>query len=52
MLAIVFAHTAELYLLGTTDVTPFAVALFAHREPLMAALFIACGYAFRTRPIH
>ena len=28
MLAIVFAHTAELYPLGTNDVTPFAFALF------------------------
>ena len=31
MLAIVFAHTAELYPLGTDDVTPFAFALFAYR---------------------
>lgn len=41
MLAIVFAHTAELYPLGTNDVTPFA--LFAYREALMAAFFIASG---------
>ena len=41
MLAIVFAHTAELYPLGTNDVTPFAFALFAYREALMAAFFIA-----------
>ena len=39
MLAIVFAHTAELYPLGTNDVTPFAFALFAYREALMAAFF-------------
>ena len=47
MLAIVFAHTAELYPLGTNDVTPFAFALFAYREALMAAFFIASGYGFR-----
>ena len=44
MLAIVFAHTAELYPLGTNDVIPFAFALFAYREALMAAFFIASGY--------
>lgn len=44
MLAIVFAHTAELYPLGTNDVTPFAFALFAYREALMAAFFIASGH--------
>ena len=49
MLAIVFAHTAELYPLGTNDVTPFAFALFAYREALMAAFFIASGYGFRKR---
>ena len=52
MLAIVFAHTAELYPLGTNDVTPFAFALFAYREALMAAFFIASGYGFRKRSIH
>ena len=52
MLAIVFAHTAELYPLGTNDVTPFAFALFAYRESLMAAFFIASGYGFRKRSIH
>ena len=52
MLAIVFAHTAELYPLGTDDVTPFAFALFAYREALMAAFFIASGYGFRKRSIH
>lgn len=52
MLAIVFAHTAELYPLGTGDVTPFAFALFAYREALMAAFFIASGYGFRKRSIH
>ena len=51
MLAIVFAHTAELYPLGTNDVTPFAFALFAYREALMAAFFIASGYGFRKRSI-
>ena len=51
MLAIVFAHTAELYPLGTDDVTPFAFALFAYREALMAAFFIASGYGFRKRSI-
>ena len=52
MLAIVFAHTAELYPLGTNDVIPFAFALFAYREALMAAFFIASGYGFRKRSIH
>ena len=52
MLAIVFAHTAELYPLGADDVTPFAFALFAYRESLMAAFFIASGYGFRKRSIH
>ena len=52
MLAIVFAHTAELYPLGANDVTPFAFALFAYREALMAAFFIASGYGFRKRSIH
>ena len=52
MLAIVFAHTAELYPLGADDVTPFAFALFAYREALMAAFFIASGYGFRKRSIH
>ena len=52
MLAIVFAHTVELYPLGANDVTPFAFALFAYRESLMAAFFIASGYGFRKRSIH
>ena len=52
MLAIVFAHTTELYPLGANDVTPFAFALFAYREALMAAFFIASGYGFRKRSIH
>ena len=50
MLAIVFAHTAELYPLGTNDVTPFAFALFAYREALMAAFFIASGYGSASAP--
>ena len=52
MLAIIFAHTAELYPLGGGSVTPFAFALFAYREALMAAFFIASGYGFRKRSIH
>ena len=31
---------------------PFAFALFAYREALMAAFFIASGYGFRKRSIH
>ena len=50
MLAIVFAHTAELYPLGTNDVIPFAFALFAYREALMAAFFIASGTASASAP--
>ncbi len=52
MLTIVFAHTAESYAIGTTtDITPFTFYLFAYRESLMAAFFIASGYGFRKRSI-
>ena len=49
MLAIVFAHTAELYPLGTNDVTPFAFALFAYREALMEYLARKFFYCQRLR---
>lgn len=52
MLAIVFAHTAELYPLDAGGASPFAYILFAYREALMAAFFIASGYGFRKRSIH
>lgn len=52
MLAIVFAHTAESYSVGTTvAITPFTFYLFAYRESLMAAFYIASGYGFRKRSI-
>ena len=50
MLAIVFAHTAELYPLGTNDVIPFAFALFAYREALMAAFFMPAATASASAP--
>ena len=52
MLTIVFAHTAESYSMGTTTaITPFTFYLFAYRESLMAAFYIASGYGFRKRSI-
>ena len=52
MLTIVFAHTAESYAIGTTTaITPFTFYLFAYRESLMAAFYIASGYGFRKRSI-
>lgn len=52
MLTIVFAHTAESYAAGmTTKITPFTFYLFAYRESLMAAFYIASGYGFRKRSI-
>lgn len=52
MLTIVFAHTAESYSMGTTTaLTPFTFYLFAYRESLMAAFYIASGYGFRKRSI-
>ena len=51
MLTIVFAHSAELYPVGaTTTITPMTFYLFAYRESLMAAFYIASGYGFRKRP--
>ncbi|WP_423405525.1 acyltransferase family protein [Faecalibacterium prausnitzii] len=53
MLTIVFAHSAELYPVGaTTTITPMTFYLFAYRESLMAAFYIASGYGFRKRSIH
>ena len=52
MLTIVFAHSAELYPVGaTTAITPMTFYLFAYRESLMAAFYIASGYGFRKRSI-
>ena len=52
MLTIVFAHSAELYPAGaTTTITPMTFYLFAYRESLMAAFYIASGYGFRKRSI-
>ena len=52
MLTIVFAHSAELYPGGaTTTITPMTFYLFAYRESLMAAFYIASGYGFRKRSI-
>lgn len=52
MLTIVFAHSAELYPVGaTTTITPMTFYLFAYRESLMAAFYIASGYGFRKRSI-
>lgn len=52
MLAIVLAHTAELYPLessGGLSLTAFIP--FIYRESLMAAFFIASGYGFRKRSL-
>lgn len=52
MLAIVLAHTAELYPLevsGGLSLTAFFP--FIYRESLMAAFFIASGYGFRKRSL-
>ena len=52
MLLIVFAHTSELYPVGdVSTITPMTFFLFAYREALMAAFFIASGYGFRKRSI-
>lgn len=51
MLAIVFAHTAELYSLDAGGVSLTSFGLFIYREALMAAFYIASGYGFRKRPI-
>lgn len=52
MLLIVFAHTSELYPLGDiSTITPVTFFLFAYRESLMAAFYIASGYGFRKRSI-
>ena len=53
MLLIVFAHTSELYPVGDiSTITPVTFFLFAYRESLMAAFYIASGYGFRKRSIH
>ena len=52
MLLIVFAHTSELYSVGdVSHITPLTFFLFAYREALMAAFYIASGYGFRKRSI-
>lgn len=52
MLLIVFAHTSELYPVGDiSTITPVTFFLFAYRESLMAAFYIASGYGFRKRSI-
>ena len=52
MLLIVFAHTSELYPVGDVSaITPVTFFLFAYRESLMAAFYIASGYGFRKRSI-
>ena len=54
MVAVVFTHTAESYPLGVgaaAGVTPATFLLFAYRETLMAAFYIASGYGFRKRSI-
>lgn len=52
MLMIVFAHTVELYPLGSSSgLTPAVFLLFSYREALMAAFYIASGYGFRQRSI-
>ena len=52
MLLIVFAHTSELYPVGdVSTITPMTFFLFAYREALMAAFYIASGYGFRKRSI-
>ncbi len=52
MLLIIFAHTSELYPVGDiSTITPVTFFLFAYRESLMAAFYIASGYGFRKRSI-
>ena len=52
MLLIIFAHTSELYPVGdVSTITPVTFFLFAYRESLMAAFYIASGYGFRKRSI-
>lgn len=53
MLTIVFAHTGELYPMGdASHINPLTFCMFAYRESLMAAFYIASGYGFRKRSIH
>ena len=52
MLTIVFAHTGELYPMGSSNsINPLTFFMFAYRESLMAAFYIASGYGFRKRSI-
>ena len=52
MLTIVFAHTGELYPMGdASSINPLTFFMFAYREALMAAFYIASGYGFRKRSI-
>ena len=51
MLTIVFAHTGELYPMGSGGINPLTFFMFAYRESLMAAFYIASGYGFRKRSI-
>ena len=52
MLTIVFAHTGELYPMGdASNINPLTFFMFAYRESLMAAFYIASGYGFRKRSI-
>lgn len=47
MLTIVFAHTGELYPMGdASHINPLTFCMFAYRESLMAAFYIASGYGF------
>lgn len=51
MLAIVFAHTAELYSIDAGGLSVTSFVFFIYREALMAAFYIASGYGFRKRPV-
>ena len=52
MLTIVFAHTGELYPMGdASHINPLTFCMFAYRESLMAAFYIASGYGCRKRSI-
>lgn len=52
MLTIVFAHTGELYPMGAASgINPLTFFMFAYREALMAAFYIASGYGFRKRSL-
>ena len=51
MLTIVFAHTGELYPMGSGSINLLTFCMFAYRESLMAAFYIASGYGFRKRSI-